>query len=236
MMRLDKYICQTTGLSRAQAKKLIGQKRISIDGKIISDAKSKVDSESQVYLDGQLLKLIGYRYLILHKPVNTICSTQNEVYPSALNLVIDSEQSSENPFGDLHFAGRLDVDTTGLVLISDDGQWTHRVTSPRKKCKKVYRVKTSNEIDDNQIEQLTNGLLLNDEERITLKAEVELINHKEMLLTIYEGRYHQVKRMLAAVGNHVESLHREQIGEITLDGLKEGQWRALTESEVRLFD
>lgn len=228
-MRLDKFVSQTANITRTQAKKVIAQKRVKVDSLLINQSKFKLSLDSIVEFDGQLLSLACKRYILLYKPTGYICSSKNEVYPSALNLVL------EPPFKDLHFAGRLDVDTTGLVLISDDGQWTHRVTSPKKQCKKIYRIITAANIDQNQVDQLTQGVELKGEDKITLQSEVEMINSKEMLLTIYEGRYHQVKRMLAVVGNHVEALHREQIGEIKLDGLKQGEWRDLSIDEKDLF-
>jgi 16S rRNA pseudouridine516 synthase len=229
MDRLDKYLTQATDYTRSQAKKIISQNRVKVDGCIINQAKFKLNINNLVEFDGKALSIESPRYILLHKPAGYICSTQDEVYPSALNLV------AKPTFNKLHFAGRLDVDTTGLVLISDDGQWTHKVTSPKKQCRKIYRVTTARVVDINQIEQLERGVELNGEENKTLASKVELVNSTQILLTIFEGRYHQVKRMLAAVGNHVESLHREQVGDLTLAELKEGEWRALTKDEIELF-
>jgi 16S rRNA pseudouridine516 synthase len=229
MDRLDKFVTQATVYTRSQAKKLISQNRVEVDGIRVTQPKFKLTPHSLVLLDGKVISVQSNRYIILHKPAGYICSTQNEIYPSALNLV------SDYPFKNLHFAGRLDVDTTGLVLISDDGQWTHRVTSPKKNCRKIYRLTTAREVEAEQVRKLEAGVELNGDEKITLEATVELVDKKQMLLTITEGRYHQVKRMLAAVGNHVETLHREQIDEINLAGLSEGEWRLLTKDEIAHF-
>lgn len=232
-MRLDKFISQAAQLTRTQAKQAIKNKRVSVNQSICINSAIQIKTSDQVSFDQQAcdLELIispQKNYFILNKPSGYICSTQDEVHPSALNLLTTKITS-------LHFAGRLDVDTTGLVLISDDGQWTHRVTSPRKQCKKVYRVTSAMPINKSQINALQKGVILKDQKQKTLPAEIMLISENEMLLTLSEGRYHQVKRMLAAVGNHVEKLHREQIGELNLHDLNAGEWRKLTAAEVKLF-
>lgn len=134
---------------------------------------------------------------------------------------------------DLHFAGRLDVDTTGLVLITDDGQWSHRITSPKHKCDKTYRVWLADPVTDDYARQLQEGVQLRSERELTLPAQMETVGEKEVLLTIHEGKYHQVKRMFAALGNKVVALHRERVGDIILDeALDPGEYRYLTEQEI----
>lgn len=228
-MRFDKFIAKTLEIPRSQARKLITQKRILLNGMICGNSSCQVTESDKVEFEGKLLGLTGKRYILLHKPPGYICSTQTENYPSALNLLI------QIPLTGLHFAGRLDVDTTGLVLISDDGQWTHKITSPRKRCHKRYYVKTATEISLSQQQRLTAGVVLKDDPKPTGGAHIDVLGDKEAFITISEGRYHQVKRMFAAVGNHVELLHREQIGEITLTGLNQGEWRMLTSSEIESF-
>lgn len=228
-MRLDKYVSQALKNTRSQARKLIRQRRVCLNESVETNVATKVCTDDKVAFDSKLIYVRGNRYLAVNKPAGYICSTQNEEYPTALNLIKNS------PVGDLHFAGRLDVDTTGLVLVSDDGQWTHRVTSPRKHYQKVYRVITAREVDEGQIIQLTQGVELRGEDKKTAEAEVLQVNKNELLLTITEGRYHQVKRMLAAVGNHVELLHREKIGSVSLDGLGVGEWRELSPEEISGF-
>ena len=133
----------------------------------------------------------------------------------------------------LHAAGRLDIDTTGLVLMTDDGQWSHRITSPRHHCEKTYLVELENPLEEGVAEQFAKGVQLHNEKDLTKPAVLEVITPTEVRLTISEGRYHQVKRMFAAVGNHVVGLHRERIGDITLDAsLEPGEYRPLTEDEI----
>lgn len=131
----------------------------------------------------------------------------------------------------LHSAGRLDLDTTGLVLLTDDGQWSHRITSPKHHCQKVYLVEVARPLTEDLIVTFNQGIKLNNEKALTKSAKLEILDKFHARLTINEGKYHQVKRMFAAVNNHVIALHREQIGNLKLDVL-EGEYRPLTAEEV----
>ena len=164
----------------------------------------------------------------MHKPLNTICSNIDEAYPSLFNY-IDIDKVSE-----LHIVGRLDTDTTGLVLITDDGHWSFNIITPNKQCEKVYRVGLRDVITADVALKFKNGVQLQGENKLTLPAKLNVISPKEVFLTITEGRHHQVKRMFAAVGNRVVSLHREKVGEISID-IEVGQWRYLNADEIDLF-
>jgi len=242
-MRLDKFICKSTELTRNEAKKVLKSGEVRVNGEVAKNAAMQVHENNTITIDGQELTARGSRYYILHKVVDSICSNVDEVYPSVLHFI-----EVDKAF-DLHIAGRLDADTTGLVLITDDGRWSHNVISPKKDCQKTYRVWLRDEIDDDKLEpliqQFTDGLQLQGEDSLTRPAilrrvaQDELIEEdayrSEVLLTITEGKYHQVKRMFAAVGNRVVGLHREQVGEITLGDLAPGEWRELTATEIALF-
>jgi 16S rRNA pseudouridine516 synthase len=169
-----------------------------------------------------------FRYILMHKPANTICSNVDEVYPSVFNY-LPVEKVSE-----LHIAGRLDADTTGLILITDDGRWSFSITRPSRNCPKVYRVKLSKVLTADVAIAFKQGVQLQGEQQLTLPATLQKLASNEALLTITEGKFHQVKRMFAAVGNRVASLHREKIGDINLD-VEVGQWRYLTDDEVQSF-
>lgn len=226
-LRLDKYLSHATGLSRSLAKKAIREGEVHVNGMTCRNPGNIIHQDDQVLHLGKNLEYLGTRYLMLNKPDGYVCATRDKTNPTVLDL-LDLPHSET-----LHIAGRLDIDTTGLVLITDDGEWSHRVTSNKKKCAKVYHVGCSDPIDDGQIKTLKKGMLLKGERRRTLPAEIQMITPTECLLTITEGKYHQVKRMFAAVGNFVVSLHREKIGDIRLDPeLQEGEWRFLTRDEI----
>ncbi|MEZ9072863.1 pseudouridine synthase [Vibrio splendidus] len=227
-MRLDKYLCKSTDLTKPEAIEHIHNGEVNVNNKTVTDESTQVHESNTILLNGTLLKLREFRYLLMHKPAGTICSNIDEAYPSLFNY-IEIEKASE-----LHIAGRLDADTTGLVLITDDGRWSFNITLPTKSCKKVYRVTLSRDIKDDVADKFKAGIQLQGEQKPTRPAELEVITSKEVLLTITEGKFHQVKRMFAAVGNRVVGLHREQIGDVRLD-VEAGQWRYLTKAEVDSF-
>jgi len=229
-VRLDKYICKSTELTRNEAKRWLKTGEVRVDGKVIKSGAFQVKENQEVTIEGNLLSPIGTRYIMMHKPLDTICSNIDEVYPSLLHFV-DLDRAFE-----LNIAGRLDADTTGLVLLTDDGKWLHNIISPKKACPKVYRVQLADPIANDVAQKFQQGVQLNGEAALTLPAQLEKVTETEVLLTITEGKYHQVKRMFAAIGNKVVGLHREQIGDIALDKqLEPGQWRELTDKEVASF-
>lgn len=226
-MRLDKFICQSTNLTRTLAKREIARGNVKIAGEVVRKSDYKVTEDMDVWLSGTCLSQRPPRYIMLHKPVDTVCSTVDEEHQSVISL-IEADKRHE-----LHIAGRLDVDTTGLVLITDDGQWSHRVTSPKRDCSKRYRVQLAEPIAEPAIADFDAGIQLRSEDKPCLPAKLEILSPQEVLLTIQEGKYHQVKRMFASQGNKVVALHREQIGEIELDpALALGEWRYLTAEEA----
>ncbi|MDN2665482.1 pseudouridine synthase [Vibrio sp. 14N.309.X.WAT.E.F5] len=228
LMRLDKYLCKSTELTKLEAVQRIQNGEVSVNSVVVLDESTQVHESNAILLNGDALTLREFRYILMHKPAGTICSNIDEVYPSLFNY-LELEKASE-----LHIAGRLDADTTGLVLITDDGRWSFNITLPTKSCKKVYRVTLSRDIKDEVADKFKAGVQLQGEKAPTRPAELEVVSPKEVLLTITEGKFHQVKRMFAAVGNRVVGLHREQIGEVRLD-VEEGHWRYLTKDEVSSF-
>ncbi|MBL4797552.1 MAG: pseudouridine synthase [Oleispira sp.] len=249
-MRLDKFICKSTDLTKPEAIQRIQAGDVIVNGEAITTESSQVHENNTISLNGQSLEPRPFRYILMHKPAGTICSNADGDYPSlfnSLDIDLGIEKGIEK-VSELHIAGRLDVDTTGLVLITDDGRWTYNITRPDKECNKTYRVGLSYGIADNAVEALVarfkHGLQLQGEQQLTLPATLEVLpstsnenkegESKEVLLTITEGKYHQVKRMFAAVGNRVLTLHREKIGDIQLD-VEEGKWRYLTANEIQLF-
>ncbi|MGH1487003.1 MAG: pseudouridine synthase [Cellvibrionaceae bacterium] len=230
-MRLDKYIASTTDFSRSQVKKLVKSGDITVNDQIISDSALSVDIDSDlVKLYGNSIKPPKNRYFMLYKPEGYICSTQDSENPIVLDLL------DEPKLEKLHIAGRLDKDTTGLVLITDDGQWNHRITSPKHDCFKRYRVNVEMPLTLDVVESFKNGIVLNNEKRPTLPAELIIQGNYQCEVLIQEGKYHQVKRMFAATGNRVKQLHRSQIGPLSLDpDLQPGDYRLLQPEEIEHF-
>jgi 16S rRNA pseudouridine516 synthase len=227
--RIDKFISKALGLPRSEAKKVIKAKRVKINQSLVTNGQTPVQADDHVFLDQQALSAQQHVYYMLNKPQGYLSTEAEANHPSALSLLPNSPHQ-------LHAAGRLDVDTTGLLLITSDGQWSHRVTSPRANKVKQYRVTLAEPIFEAELQQLRDGLMLRGEQKPTKAAEVEQLNERLIVLRISEGRYHQVKRMCAAVGNRVLALHREKIGEIELDSqLAAGEYRPLSLEEISYF-
>ena len=228
-MRLDKLISNSTAFTRSQAKIVIKKGKVKVEGEVIKNPAQHVNEDSLVEYMGVSIKKPQLRYIMFNKPENVVCANKDEQHATVFDSLFLPRIDT------LHIAGRLDIDTTGLVLITDDGQWLHQITSPKHQHKKTYLVNLDEPITENQIRILENGVQLKDEKNRCQPAELEKITDTQIKLIITEGKYHQVKRMMAAVGNHVVKLHREKIANIRLDSaLQEGQWRELTENEIKL--
>ncbi len=232
-MRLDRFLCETTDLTRSLAKKALHREEVRVDGEVIKNPATQVGEQSNVTWNGEPLALVGLRYVLLHKPEGVECSARRGLYPLVRELV-DLPHVER-----LQTVGRLDVDTTGLVLLTDDGQWSHRVTSPKRRLGKVYRVTLAEPLEgaalDAAVSGFAEGLMLEGEEKPTRPAQLAMRSPQVAELTLHEGKYHQVKRMFAAIGHHVVALHRESIGPLSLGELAPGEWRELSEEEVALF-
>ncbi len=228
-IRLDKLIASATVFTRSQAKAAIRKGKVKVNGETLTKSSQHIDEDAHVEYMGVTVTRPQLRYLMFNKPAGMVCANSDEQHPTVFDKLFLPRMDV------LHVAGRLDIDSTGLVLITDDGQWQHRITSPKHAHQKIYKVDLDREITDKQIGILENGVQLKDEKNRCKPATVEKLAEKQIRLSISEGKYHQVKRMLAAVGNHVSKLHREQIGHIKLDpDLEEGQWRGLTDKEIKL--
>ena len=232
-IRLDKFLCESTELTRSLAGVAIRQGRVKVNAKTQRSASLKINEKvDQVSLnDLPLSGDIGPRYFMMHKPEGYVCANTDEE-----NRVVFSLMQDEINLHKLHTVGRLDLDATGLLLITDDGKFSHAVASPKHHQDKTYRVWLAQPLIQDAEQQMVDGILLNNEDKKTKPAKLERISDNEVLITISEGRYHQVKRMFAALGNRVEKLHRESIGQVILDPmLQEGDYRVLTEQEVILL-
>lgn len=222
-MRLDQFVSQATGLSRSDAQKLIRWGQVQVDGLAMTKPASHLDPVARVTLEGETITLTlpGKLYLMLHKPAGVVSATEDPTHRTVLDLVNHPHRHT------LHVVGRLDKDTTGLLLITNDGDWSHRITSPKHHVPKTYVATLAEPLSAEAAQQLMLGVLLHGETQTVQATDVEILPQQQVRLTIHEGKYHQVKRMLAAVGNHVLALHRERVGEWVLAGLQEGEWREL---------
>ncbi len=230
-MRLDRLLSQAIGVPRSQAQKVIRKGEVRMEGVVVKDPSLHATSTSRVEYQGKVLVVaFGPQYFMLNKPVGYVCATEDSDHRTVLELLDVSNPKN------LHIAGRLDIDATGLVLLTDDGAWSHRVMSPRHKFPKIYHVRLAEPLSDAGMKLLQQGVQLKSEPERCQPAEVERIGAEEVRITITEGKYHQVKRMFAAVGTSVEALHRERIGAVALDvALAPGASRPLTSAEVASF-
>ncbi len=233
-MRLDRFLCKQADYSRKTVLQLLSQRQIKVDGKTIQDRAYSVTEFSAIEIQGKPYLPRIARYYMLNKPAGFLSATTDPVHRTALELLTDVDTS------DLHIAGRLDRATTGLLILTNDGKWSRKLTELKPvgalQIPKVYLVETAYALSPITEQRFAEGIYFKTEDVTTSPAQLERISETTSRLTIYEGRYHQVKRMFAAVGNRVVNLHREQVGEIRLDSnLKLGEFRALTLQEVNWF-
>ncbi len=230
--RLDKYISQVTAYSRKDIKCLVRAAKVCVNGELVRSASIKVSSEDTVELDGKTIIPNSELYLMLYKPIGYVCAATDAMHPTVLDLLPD-DLRSRSP----HVAGRLDIDTTGLILLTTDGQWSHKITTPSHLCLKRYLVESKWPMDETICENFASGILLRDDTKLTRPATLEILDRHQARVSLSEGRYHQVKRMFAACQNRVISLHREAIGKLELDPiLSVGEYRALNSTEVNTFN
>jgi len=201
-----------------------------------TDPTESLDEDGLVFwVQGERWEYHALAYLMLHKPAGTECSQKPSTYPSIYTLLPGPLRNrGGGAAAGVQAVGRLDQDTTGLLLLSDDGKFIHRMTSPRHHVPKVYQVQVKHALDDRQLERLRDGVVLDDDPAPVRAADCRAVDALHLELTLTEGKYHQVKRMVAAVGNRVEGLHRSSVGTIALpESLLPGQWRWLTVAEVQ---
>ncbi len=231
-MELERLLRSQGSGSRAECRVLIGDGRVSLGGEVCEDASAQFEPEGLSFaVDGRVWRYWRCAYLALNKPAGYECSRQPQHHRSVYSLL---------PLPLLRrgvqAVGRLDQDTTGLLLLSDDGTFIHRYTSPRKLIPKVYEVVTRYPIDDAQVTALLNGVQLHDEAGTVAAAACVRLGERQLRLTVTLGRYHLVKRMLAAAGNRVEALHRVEIGGLALPpALPAGQWMWLDLPQLALL-
>ncbi|MBU3084336.1 pseudouridine synthase [Acinetobacter seifertii] len=229
-MLLEK-ILQSQGFgSRKYCQQLIKNGSVSIDGEVTSDLKKQFSPENfEFSVFGQNYLYREKIYIALKKPQGFECSHNPQHHQSVFSLLPETIIQRG-----VQAIGRLDQDTTGLLLLTDDGKYLQALTHPRKHVPKVYHVTTYDPVTPEQIEMLTQGVNLHQEKGIFAATYVALLGTHQLTMTIHQGVYHQVKRMIAAVGNKVEKLHRYQIGQLVLPEIEEGDWVYLSEQEKQL--
>ena len=227
-MRLDRLLSECTALSRSQLRQIIKNGSVSVDGIVITSPEHKVCSDTaRVELDGKTVSYEKFCYYMLNKPVGILSATDDKKQKTVIDL-FPAELKKKNLFP----VGRLDKDTTGLLIITNDGDFAHRVISPRSEIVKTYHAVTETPVNDADIEAFRQGIVLADGTKC-LPAGLEKLPDGSCLVRVMEGKYHQVKRMLASRGKPVTALMRLSIGGLELDkGLLPGQFRQLSEKEL----
>ena len=231
-LRLDKYLTEMGCGTRSQVKKEILKGSVSVNGEIAKKAERKVDTEKdEIIFKGEKIFYAGYEYFMLNKPAGVVSATEDKKERTVIDLIKESKRK------DLFPAGRLDKDTEGLLLITNDGQLAHRLLSPKKHVDKVYYAKIDGMVTEEDVKRFAEGIDIGaEEEEMTRPAKLDIMKsaeESEIRLTIHEGKFHQVKRMFLAVGKEVTYLKRERMGTLCLDeNLKPGEYRLLTEEEI----
>ena len=226
MERIDKIIASQGLYSRSDVKYMVNRKRITIDGKVVTSASQKADvDKNEIMLDGKPFVVKKQIYLMLHKPKGYVSATEDKKQQTVLELVPPALKGR-----DLFPAGRLDKDTTGLMIITDDGVLAHNILSPKKHVQKIYRVELDIPVTEEMQKGFAEGVELND--GVCKDAKLTILGEKTAEVALREGRYHQIKRMLEALHNQITYLERISFGPLTLpDDLERGAWRELTPEE-----
>ena len=230
MERIDKIIASQGKYSRSEVKTLIAKKKVTLNGEVIKSSSVKADPNTAVIVvNGEELNFKKFVYLMLNKPKGYVSATEDRDHQTVLELV-----PMEFEGRDLFPAGRLDRDTTGLMIITDDGQMAHNILSPKKHVQKIYHVELDIPVTEEMAKGFEDGVELND--GVCKEASLEITGEKTCFVTLKEGRYHQIKRMFGCYGAKVVELHRVCMGNLKLpEDLEEGQCRELTDDELKLL-
>ena len=229
-MQLERILQKHGFGSRKTCRELVRQGRVAIAGQVCADPAADIATAGLVFtVDGVAWPYAEFATVVLNKPAGYECSRQPQHHPSVLALLPPPLRERG-----LQPVGRLDADATGLLLLTDDGQLNHALASGKRKVAKVYLVTTKHPLDEQQLQRLREGVVLHDDPEPVAAAACERLGERRLRLTVSEGKYHQVKRMLAAVGNRVEALHREAFGGLVLpEDLAPGEWRWLSAAELQ---
>lgn len=223
--RLDRVVGKHLGISRDEVRLMLARQRIKVDGKLVEARELLVDGFSVITVDDAVIQSQPARYLMLHKPRGVLSATRDSRHPVVTALIADST--------DLHIAGRLDLHASGLLLLTNDGAWSRRLSAPASGVSKQYEVTLRDPLHEDYIAAFAAGMYFAFENITTRPARLEFLGERTARVTLQEGRYHQIKRMFGRFRNPVLGIHRARIGELQLDtALQAGEWRELTPSEV----
>lgn len=224
--RLDRFISEKCQINRKNVRLLLAQKRVSVDGIIATDIAQPIDKFSVISLDDQIIQQHKALYIMLHKPVGVVCATKDEQHKTVIDLLGTSLTTDEK--ASLHIVGRLDLNTSGLVLLTNDSRWSEQLTSPKCKVAKHYLVMLKNPLSNEYIDAFAKGMYFAFENITTKPVTLKIISQYQAEVILVEGRYHQIKRMFGRFNNPVIALHRTSIGDYVLDKrLKEGESTSL---------
>lgn len=230
IVRVDKILSELGFGSRQEIKKYVKAGKIRINDNTVKKPEEKLDSEKdKLYFEGKEVEVEEFETFILYKPAGYVCATKDNVHKTVMEL-IDSKRKNVVP------VGRLDLDTEGILILTNDGSLNHRLVAPSSHVDKTYYAVFEGKLDENAVEMTKNGLDIGEGE-VSKPAKLEIISDSEILLTIHEGKFHQVKRMVKALGGEVTYLKRVAFGGLRLDDLKlnKGESRKITEIEMEML-
>lgn len=225
--RLDRFLSQRIGQSRREIQWLLAAGRVQVDEVVTRDGQQRIGPFSRVQLDAELLQANAARYLMLNKPAGVVSATRDSSHRTAIDLL------AEEGGDDLHIAGRLDYHSTGLLLLTNDGEWSRALSAPGSRVSKRYRVTLEKPVDEDYVRAFAEGMWFKHEGITTRPAQLTIVSDHVAEVTLVEGRYHQIKRMFGRFRNRVLTLHRFAVGDLLLDPtLEAGAFRSLTEADV----
>jgi 16S rRNA pseudouridine516 synthase len=236
--RIDRYISKKLNINRRDVKLMLAQGRIVINGEMVREIMTMVEEFDHVVLDGELLQDKKAVYIMMNKPIGVVSATKDDLHKTVIDLLPNSLLINEvNPKvdvdHDLHIVGRLDLNTSGLLILTNDSRWSRKIMSPEAKVKKVYEVTLENNVTDETIAAFAKGMYFPFENITTLPAQLKVLTNNTAEVVLMEGKYHQVKRMFGRFRNPVLALHRSSVGNLVLDeSLAAGESRALRSDEV----
>ena len=232
-MRLDKYLCEAGKGTRTEVKRLIARGSVSVNGEAVKDPSAKVDEAAdEVAINGEVVRYADFEYYMLNKPKGVISASRDK---RDKNAVCVTDLIQEKIRNDLFPVGRLDKDTEGLLIITNDGDMAHRLLSPKRHVDKTYYVELDGKVTKEAAERIMQGVDIGDD-KPTLPCQINMLSDSTCFITIHEGRYHEIKRMFKTEGRTVNYLKRISMGPMSLDAeLEPGEYRSLTQKEIELL-